>query len=129
MSKQIGLEIESILLSVLAFPTDGLFRVPLLTDPKAFSGSKYLCHKEITSGKKIVCWKLTYPVTHSNLEGVLPVGTVQGAQVISDRDTGRSKGFGFVEMDTDARPKPPSRDSTIKSTTGGASRSTKPSHE
>jgi RNA recognition motif-containing protein len=29
-------------------------------------------------------------------------GTVQSAQVIMDRDTGRSKGFGFVEMNSDA---------------------------
>ena len=28
---------------------------------------------------------------------------MQSAQVIQDRDTGRSKGFGFVEMDTDAQ--------------------------
>jgi RNA recognition motif-containing protein len=31
-----------------------------------------------------------------------PYGTVQSAQVIMDRDTGRSKGFSFVEMASDA---------------------------
>jgi cold-inducible RNA-binding protein len=31
-----------------------------------------------------------------------PFGTVQSAQVIIDRDTNRSKGFGFVEMGSDA---------------------------
>jgi RNA recognition motif-containing protein len=38
-------------------------------------------------------------VTNSDLENLFaPYGTVQSAQVIMDRDTGRSKGFGFVEM-------------------------------
>jgi cold-inducible RNA-binding protein len=42
---------------------------------------------------------LTYHVTDSALEQMFaPHGTVQSPQVIMDRDTGRSKGFGFVEM-------------------------------
>jgi cold-inducible RNA-binding protein len=45
---------------------------------------------------------LPYDVTDSDLQGMFePHGTVQSAQVIMDRDTGRSKGFGFVEMGTD----------------------------
>jgi RNA recognition motif-containing protein len=55
-------------------------------------------------GKKLYVGNLTYSVTHSNLEEwFTPFGTVQSAQVITDRDTGRSKGFGFVEMDTEAQ--------------------------
>jgi len=47
---------------------------------------------------------LTYSVSSSDLqEWFAPFGTVQSAQVIQDRDMGRSKGFGFVEMDTDAQ--------------------------
>jgi RNA recognition motif-containing protein len=55
-------------------------------------------------GKKLYVGNLTYSVTHSNLqEWFAEYGTVQSAQVIMDRETGRSKGFGFVEMDTDAQ--------------------------
>ena len=54
-------------------------------------------------GKKLYVGNLTYKVNDSDLEQLFSqFGTVQSAQVITDRDTGRSKGFGFVEMDTDA---------------------------
>src|SRR5438874_748983 len=54
-------------------------------------------------GKKLYVGNLTYGVTDSALEQMFAAhGTVQSAQVIMDRDTGRSKGFGFVEMGSDA---------------------------
>jgi RNA recognition motif-containing protein len=53
-------------------------------------------------GKKLYVGNLTYETTASTLEQLFAeFGTVQSAQVISDRDTGRSKGFGFVEMGSD----------------------------
>ena len=53
-------------------------------------------------GKKLYVGNLTYGVTDSQLEQLFAAhGTVQSAQVIMDRDTGRSKGFGFVEMGSD----------------------------
>jgi RNA recognition motif-containing protein len=54
-------------------------------------------------GKKLYVGNLAYGVTNSDLEQMFAAhGTVQSAQVIMDRDTGRSKGFGFVEMGSDA---------------------------
>jgi RNA recognition motif-containing protein len=54
--------------------------------------------------KKLYVGNLTYNVNETDLEALFsPFGTVQSAQVIIDRDTNRSKGFGFVEMDTDAQ--------------------------
>ena len=51
-------------------------------------------------GKKLYVGNLPYGVTDNDLQGMFePHGAVQSAQVIMDRDTGRSKGFGFVEMD------------------------------
>jgi cold-inducible RNA-binding protein len=45
---------------------------------------------------------LGYGVTNSELEQLFSAhGTVQSAEVIMDRDSGRSKGFGFVEMGSD----------------------------
>ena len=50
-------------------------------------------------GKKLYVGNLAYGVTDSALQQMFePFGSVESAQVIMDRDTGRSKGFGFVEM-------------------------------
>src|ERR1700757_3253165 len=52
--------------------------------------------------KKLYVGNLSYDVSDSALEAMFtPHGQVQSAQVIMDRDTGRSKGFGFVEMGND----------------------------
>ena len=53
-------------------------------------------------GKKLYVGNLSYGVDSSELEQLFgPHGQVVSAQIINDRDTGRSKGFGFVEMGTD----------------------------
>jgi RNA recognition motif-containing protein len=54
-------------------------------------------------GKKLYVGNLAYSMSDSELQQIFePHGSVQSAQVIMDRDTGRSKGFGFVEMGSDA---------------------------
>ncbi|MFO0809486.1 MAG: RNA-binding protein [Gemmataceae bacterium] len=54
-------------------------------------------------GKKLYVGNLAYGVDDSALSQMFSeFGTVASAQVIMDRDTGRSKGFGFIEMGTDA---------------------------
>jgi RNA recognition motif-containing protein len=54
-------------------------------------------------GKKLYVGNLTYNTSSSDLDSLFAAhGTVQSAQVIMDRDTGRSKGFGFVEMGSDS---------------------------
>lgn len=53
-------------------------------------------------GKKLYVGNLGYSVTDGDLTKLFePHGTVESAQIIMDRDTGRSKGFGFVEMKTE----------------------------
>jgi cold-inducible RNA-binding protein len=52
--------------------------------------------------KKLYAGNLGYNVTSAGLEQLFAeFGAVRSAQVIQDRDTGRSKGFGFVEMEDD----------------------------
>src|SRR5206468_5773371 len=53
-------------------------------------------------GKKLYVGNLSYQVDSSELEQLFGAhGQVVSAQIINDRDTGRSKGFGFVEMSND----------------------------
>ena len=53
-------------------------------------------------GKRLYVGNLSYEVDNSSLEALFtPYGEVRSADVIQDRDTGRSKGFGFVEMADD----------------------------
>jgi cold-inducible RNA-binding protein len=52
--------------------------------------------------KKLYVGNLSYDVTEAELTKMFEThGRVESAQVIMDRDTGRSKGFGFVEMKTE----------------------------
>lgn len=54
-------------------------------------------------GRKLYVGNLSYDVDSSSLQTLFGAhGTVDSAQIITDRDTGRSKGFGFVEMSSDA---------------------------
>jgi len=53
-------------------------------------------------GKKLYVGNLPYSVDDAALESQFAeCGKVESARVITDRDTGRSKGFGFVEMSSD----------------------------
>jgi RNA recognition motif-containing protein len=53
-------------------------------------------------GKKIYVGNLSYGTRDEKLAGVFSqYGTVESARVVTDRESGRSKGFGFVEMASD----------------------------
>src|SRR3954462_12226623 len=54
-------------------------------------------------GKKLYVGNLPFSATDQVLMDTFgQCGTVESAKVITDRDTGRSKGFGFVEMSSDS---------------------------
>ncbi len=53
-------------------------------------------------GKRLYVGNLSYTVSSADLEQLLAQhGTVRSAEVVADRETGRSKGFAFVEMSSD----------------------------
>ncbi len=52
--------------------------------------------------KRLFVGGLPYSLSDSQLEEMFaPLGNVASAKVITDRETGQSKGFGFVEMEND----------------------------
>ena len=54
-------------------------------------------------GNKLYVGGIPYSVTEHQLQEIFsPHGTVESAKVITDRMTGRSRGFGFVEMSSDS---------------------------
>lgn len=66
-------------------------------------GSSRLATGDLKVGKKLYVGNLTYSVSDADLEQLFgEFGAIESAQVVQDRDTGRSKGFGFVEMSTEA---------------------------
>jgi RNA recognition motif-containing protein len=72
-------------------------------------------------GKKLYVGNLTYETTGSDLEKLFQAhGKVESAQVIADRDTGRSKGFGFVEMSSEQEAKAATQALNGKETNGRA---------
>ena len=53
-------------------------------------------------GSKLYVGNLSYNVTGSQLQEIFsPHGAIQSAEIIADRETGQSKGFGFVQMGSD----------------------------
>jgi len=53
--------------------------------------------------KKIFVGNFSYNMTESELRSMFePFGTIESVSLVTDRDTGRVRGFGFVEMPNDA---------------------------
>ena len=59
--------------------------------------------KEPNMGKRLYVGNLSYNTTELDMRDLFAkFGTVADAKLVTDRDTGRPRGFGFVEMSTDA---------------------------
>src|SRR5690349_20574178 len=86
---------------LLASPPGGPpFLVPFLSPRKVNTGR--MLSRSSAVAMKLYVGNLSYNVTNTSLEELFAqFGSVRSAQVITDRDTGRSKGFGFVEMSDD----------------------------
>ncbi len=71
-------------------------------DPRDRQRAGMPARRSVVVGNKLYVGNLSYQTSSSDLEPLFaPFGTVASAEVIEDRQTGRSKGFGFVEMGSD----------------------------
>ena len=76
---------------------------PFLRTRKAFARVRRPLFGSTALGTKLYVGNLSFQTSGSDLEQLFAeFGEVQSAQVVEDRETGRSRGFGFVEMGTAA---------------------------
>lgn len=76
---------------------------PFPSDPESKPRVVAQIFRSFHLGRKLYVGNLSYNVADPDLEALFThFGAVQSAQVIMDRDTGRSKGFGFVEMENES---------------------------
>jgi hypothetical protein len=88
------------LLSVTAFRVGMLD--PFLSNLESENQGSRVPQQEIPMGRKLYVGNLSYNTDSSELQELFSqYGSVQSAEIIADRDTGRSKGFGFVEFSTE----------------------------
>src|SRR5690606_33251804 len=79
--------------------TGALHMCPHTPVPTVRYPSCTIIQESFSMTSKIYVGNLPYSVTYSSLESNFSeFGSVSSAKVMMDRDTGRSKGFGFVEM-------------------------------
>src|SRR5438128_1714626 len=92
----------SVIPSIFVPPGSKLFHATAIRPLWAKLPCAWFFQRRPIVGKKLYVGNLSYDVTDSDLQNLFQAhGTVQSAQVIMDRDAGRSKGFGFVEMGND----------------------------
>jgi hypothetical protein len=106
IARHMGLVSGSAVVSTSSLPFSCPTKFALSGEPLSLGGASgepvFLLGRP-DMGRKLYVGSLSYGVTDSTLAQLFEAhGTVQSAQVIMDRDTGRSKGFGFVEMGSDS---------------------------
>lgn len=81
----------------------GLRTQPLSFGPESeTAGRRSYPVENVKVAKRLYCGNLSYSVSSTELEQLFAdFGSVVSAEVVADRDSGRSKGFGFVEMSSD----------------------------